>query len=73
MVADDGVEDEGQDVASESTGEDEQRLAETTGSAPSRREELQRIRQWAKDNGYTLSSRGQIARSIVDAYNEVPK
>ncbi|MUK02811.1 hypothetical protein GM708_13270 [Vibrio cholerae] len=71
VVASDGV--EGQDVASEPTGEDEQRPVESTGRATSRREELQRIRQWAKDNGYTLSSRGRVSQSIVDAYNEAQK
>ncbi|THJ65657.1 Lsr2 family protein [Arthrobacter echini] len=35
-----------------------------------KREETQRIRQWAKDNGHTTSSRGRVSQSIVDAYNE---
>jgi hypothetical protein len=36
----------------------------------SKREDTQRIRQWAQDNGYNPSSRGRITKSIVDAYNE---
>lgn len=33
------------------------------------KEELQKIRQWAKDNGYDVSERGRVAQSIQDAYN----
>lgn len=41
-------------------------------SAPSKskREETQKIRQWAQDNGHNPSSRGRITQAIVDAYNE---
>jgi hypothetical protein len=34
------------------------------------REETQKIRQWAQDNGYNPSSRGRITQSIVEAYNQ---
>jgi hypothetical protein len=44
VVADDGIEEKSQDVASEPTGEDEQRPARSTGGAASRHEYLQRIR-----------------------------
>lgn len=27
-----------------------------------------RIREWARDKGYSVSSRGQIARDVIDAY-----
>lgn len=30
---------------------------------------LQNIRDWAKANGYTLSSRGRIPQDIIDAYH----
>lgn len=45
--------------------------ASSSGSASGRakREETQRIRQWAQDNGHTTSSRGRVSQSIVDAYN----
>ncbi len=36
----------------------------------SKREDTQRIRQWAQDNGHNPSSRGRVTRSIIDAYNE---
>jgi hypothetical protein len=36
----------------------------------SKREETQKIRQWAQDNGHNPSSRGRITQAIVDAYNE---
>ncbi|WP_026533339.1 histone-like nucleoid-structuring protein Lsr2 [Arthrobacter sp. H41] len=39
-----------------------------TSTSKARREETQRIRQWATDNGYTPSSRGRITQSIIDAY-----
>ena len=64
------VADEDEGPASESVREDER---QPTGSAGSRREELQRIREWAKNNGYELSSRGRISHSIVNAYNEAQK
>ncbi|WP_104168878.1 Lsr2 family protein [Arthrobacter sp. SX1312] len=38
-------------------------------SGKSKREETQRIRQWAQDNGHSTSARGRISQSIVDAYN----
>ncbi len=36
---------------------------------PSNRDQIQAIREWAKSAGYEGSSRGQIARSIQDAFN----
>ncbi|RJT76938.1 Lsr2 family protein [Arthrobacter cheniae] len=39
----------------------------------SKREDTQKIRQWAQDNGHNPSSRGRITQSIVDAYNEAQK
>ena len=32
------------------------------------REHTQVIRQWAKDNGYEVSERGRIAKSVVEAF-----
>lgn len=62
--------DEEQGSASEAVGEDDRQSAESAGN---RREKLQRIREWAKNNGYELSSRGRISHSIVNAYNEAQK
>ena len=31
--------------------------------------ELAKVREWARQNGYTVSSRGRIAKDVVDAYN----
>lgn len=39
----------------------------------SSREGTQRIRQWARENGYSPSTRGRITRSIVEAYNSATK
>lgn len=38
-----------------------------------KREETQRIRQWAQENGHSPSSRGRITQSIIDAYNTAQK
>jgi hypothetical protein len=38
-------------------------------SSGSNKEELQKIRQWAKDNGYDVSERGRVAQSVQDAYH----
>ncbi|GGM16265.1 histone-like nucleoid-structuring protein Lsr2 [Nakamurella endophytica] len=40
-----------------------------TAVAPVDREQIQAMRQWAKDNGYGVSDRGRIAASIQDAYH----
>ncbi|WDF35096.1 Lsr2 family protein (plasmid) [Arthrobacter agilis] len=45
----------------------------SASTSRSKREETQRIRQWAQDNGHNPSSRGRITQSIVDAYNEAQK
>lgn len=66
----DEVADEDQGPASEPVSENE---TQPVGSVGSRREELQRIREWAKNNGYELSSRGRISHSIIKAYNEAQK
>ena len=41
-----------------------------SGSSKAKREETQRIRQWAQENGHSTSARGRISQSIVDAYNQ---
>ncbi|WP_442884890.1 Lsr2 family DNA-binding protein [Arthrobacter sp. Soc17.1.1.1] len=31
---------------------------------------MSKLRQWAKDNGYTVSSHGRISHTIINAYND---
>ena len=49
-----------------------QRPSRSRRSAASRstrpREELQRIRAWAKENGYPVNERGRIPHTILEAY-----
>lgn len=39
-------------------------------SSARQRENLQQIRNWARENGYNPSSRGRISRTIRNAYDE---
>lgn len=41
----------------------------SSSPSKSKREETQKIRQWAQENGHNPSSRGRITQAIVDAYN----
>lgn len=38
-------------------------------SKPSGREDTQRIRLWAKENGYETSARGRISKTIIEAFH----
>jgi hypothetical protein len=40
----------------------------SSGSAGSDREEVQRIREWARENGHTVSERGRLSSSVLEAY-----
>ncbi|MDO5635482.1 MAG: Lsr2 family protein [Micrococcus sp.] len=40
----------------------------TSGSASSRKEDLTKMREWARANGYQVADRGRISREIRDAY-----
>ena len=42
-------------------------------SAKNGRENLDAIRQWAQENGYTVGDRGRIAKSIVEEYELAQK
>ena len=42
--------------------------APRSGGGAADRQKLQDIRQWARDNGHTVSERGRIAKSVVEAY-----
>jgi hypothetical protein len=37
--------------------------------AVSGRDQVQAVRDWARQNGYTVSARGRISKSIQDAFN----
>ena len=37
-------------------------------SAGSDREEVQRIREWARENGHKVSERGRLSSSVLEAY-----
>ncbi|PPH34142.1 histone-like nucleoid-structuring protein Lsr2 [Rathayibacter rathayi] len=43
-------------------------VAKTSVRAASDPSRLAAIRAWAKENGYEVSDRGRIARTVVDAY-----
>lgn len=32
--------------------------------------DLQKVREWARENGHTVSDRGRIPQTILDAYDE---
>jgi len=38
-------------------------------AAPSRRNDLEDVRQWANANGFTVSARGRIANEVLAAYD----
>lgn len=40
----------------------------SSSSSPARREELSKIREWAREQGYQVSDRGRVAQEIKDAY-----
>jgi len=44
------------------------RLSATAGTGRSP-EQLAAIREWARQNGHTVSDKGRIARSVVDAFD----
>jgi len=37
-------------------------------SGGSDREEVQKIREWARENGHTVSERGRLSSSVLEAY-----
>lgn len=40
-----------------------------SSSTPMDRKQSNAIRQWARENGHTVSDRGRIAQPVIDAYN----
>ena len=45
-----------------------QRANASSAPAPSRNQEAAQIREWARENGYDVSSRGRVNSEIVEAY-----
>lgn len=45
------------------------RKSATSPSTKTTRTDLGEIRAWAKDNGYDVSERGRVAKTIIDAYD----
>ena len=39
-----------------------------TSSASTKSEELARIREWGRDNGFKVSARGRVPQELQDAY-----
>jgi len=46
------------------------RTARAKMPAPGRNNDSAQIRQWARDNGYTVNSRGRIQAEIQEAYQK---
>ena len=40
----------------------------SSGGGGSDREEVQRIREWAREHGHTVSERGRLSSSVLEAY-----
>lgn len=57
------------DHASSSRSTRRSSRAKKTGGATRSAKELQDIRQWARDKGYTVASRGRIKSEILQAYD----
>ena len=41
----------------------------TPRASSNHREDVRKIRRWARENGHTVSERGRISAEILDAYN----
>jgi hypothetical protein len=39
-----------------------------SGGGSSDREEVQRMREWARENGHKVSERGRLSSSVIEAY-----
>ncbi|WP_138417241.1 histone-like nucleoid-structuring protein Lsr2 [Sinomonas gamaensis] len=55
---------------SSSRGGQQQPRARATSGGSSRNSESAKIRQWARDNGYSVNSRGRIQAEIQEAYRK---
>ncbi|MCK0113711.1 Lsr2 family protein [Ornithinimicrobium sp. F0845] len=55
-------------VARRSGGRRQTRRSGRGGSAAASRDELARIREWGRDNGYKVSDRGRVSKDLQEAY-----
>ena len=55
-------------TVSQAAGRSSRRVTATAPRPTNNRERSARIREWAQANGHTVSARGRIAATIVDAY-----
>ncbi|MBO3128442.1 histone-like nucleoid-structuring protein Lsr2, partial [Dermatophilus congolensis] len=45
------------------------RRASGSGSGSGRRNDLNEIRQWGRENGFKVSDRGRVSREVEEAYD----
>ncbi|WP_138445188.1 histone-like nucleoid-structuring protein Lsr2 [Sinomonas susongensis] len=55
---------------SSARGQQAPRARSASGSTGSRNSDSAKIRQWARDNGYNVNSRGRIQAEIQEAYRK---
>jgi hypothetical protein len=56
--------------SSSRSGQQQPRARAASGGGSSRNSESAKIRQWARDNGYSVNSRGRIQAEIQEAYRK---
>ncbi|KQO03070.1 hypothetical protein ASF21_01660 [Arthrobacter sp. Leaf234] len=54
--------------AARRSNQTKQRSGSASAPSASRNQEAAQIREWAKENGYNVSSRGRVNSEIVEAY-----
>ena len=60
----------GRRVSARSTGARGRGRSSSTAGAPSNAGRTAEVRQWAKDNGHSVSERGRVPSAILDAYEK---
>ncbi|WP_105032302.1 histone-like nucleoid-structuring protein Lsr2 [Arthrobacter ruber] len=55
-------------AAARRSNSSKQRSSAPAAPAPARNQEAAQIREWARENGYDVSSRGRVNSEIVEAY-----
>lgn len=55
-------------VARRSGGRRQTRRGGRGGGSGASREELARVREWGRENGFQVSDRGRVSRELQDAY-----
>jgi hypothetical protein len=62
-------------AARQDTGKDKSpnkpgRKAPGEGTVRANRDEVRKIREWAAENGHTISERGRIPKTVMEAYQQ---